>query len=115
MILRTAILGSGKIGCDLLAKVHKSRHLKCTFFVGKRAQSEGMSYAAGFGVRVSSGGAAELLQNLSEFDVVFDATSALAAFPRGAIRKSGKGHSQSDACRAGYLVRSRHQCRSDSR
>jgi acetaldehyde dehydrogenase len=78
MKLRAVILGSGNIGCDLLAKVRKSPYLRCVMFVGKRAQSAGLKFAADCGVEVSDRGLEGLIREPDAFDLIFDATSAPA-------------------------------------
>ena len=76
MTLRAAILGTGNIGFDLLTKSRKSRSLKVTQFIGRRADSDGIRAAQRLGVPTSVGGIESLLENLGTVDVVFDATSA---------------------------------------
>ena len=78
MTANVAIIGSGNIGCDLLAKVTRSRRLSCSLFVGQRGQSPGMAYARSLGAPTSADGIAALVHDPERFDVVFDATSALA-------------------------------------
>jgi acetaldehyde dehydrogenase (acetylating) len=77
MTLRAAILGTGNIGFDLLTKARRSRSLKVTQFVGRRADSEGIRAARLLGVPTSANGIEGLLENLDSIDVVFDATSAV--------------------------------------
>ncbi|RKP49309.1 acetaldehyde dehydrogenase (acetylating) [Trinickia fusca] len=75
---RVAIIGSGNIGCDLLTKVKRSRFLSCAIVAGQRPQSPGIAYAKSLGVRTSADGVSALLNDPDSFDMVFDATSALA-------------------------------------
>lgn len=77
-MVRTAIIGSGNVGCDILAKVGRSAHLTCVAFVGRTAESPGLAFAARHDVRVYAGGVDELLEDAARFDLVFDATSARA-------------------------------------
>lgn len=73
-----AILGSGKIGTDLLYKLLRSRNMRCACFVGRREESEGIQRARKLGVPVSTGQAEYLLENPDSYEIVFDATSAIA-------------------------------------
>lgn len=73
-----AVLGSGIIGTDLLYKLKRSANMECACFVGRRDNSEGMMRARQMGVPVSSGEAGYLLDNPDMYDIVFDATNAVA-------------------------------------
>lgn len=74
--LRVGILGTGNIGTDLLFKVRRSQHLKCSYFVGRRADSPGLQKARNLGISALSGGIDELMNHIDDVDLVFDATSA---------------------------------------
>ncbi len=74
--LKVGILGTGKIGTDLLVKVLRSSNLECILFSGRNLQSEGMQYAASLGVPVSDKGIYAFINDNYRCDVVFDATSA---------------------------------------
>lgn len=74
--LRVAILGTGNIGTDLLFKVRRSPHLKCSYFVGRRSDSPGLEIARNLGISALSGGIGELMHHIDDVDLVFDATSA---------------------------------------
>ena len=74
--MRVAILGTGNIGTDLLYKVFKSKHLKCTLFAGRSKNSEGIKRAKALGIPVSYKGIEDI--NNSICDLVFDCTSAQA-------------------------------------
>jgi acetaldehyde dehydrogenase len=74
--LRVAIIGSGNIGTDLLYKVRRSKHLKCTFMVGRRLDSPGLERANEMGIQTSPDGLEGLKANIGNMDLVFDATSA---------------------------------------
>ncbi|QND46577.1 acetaldehyde dehydrogenase (acetylating) (plasmid) [Rhizobium lusitanum] len=76
--MRVAIIGTGNIGCDLLAKVVKSRSLTCTHFIGRNAASPARDFAGGLGVRMQCGGLDALVDNLQDFDLLFDASSAVS-------------------------------------
>lgn len=73
-----AILGSGKIACDLLAKTIKSNKLSCEMFSGKSHASEGIAYADKLGIKVSANSISAIADNINDYDIIFDATSALA-------------------------------------
>lgn len=74
--LRVAIIGSGNIGTDLLYKVRRSKHLKCTLMVGRRTDSPGLERAKKMGIQTSPDGLEGLKANIANIDLVFDATSA---------------------------------------
>ena len=74
--LRVGILGTGKIGTDLLIKVQRSRLLDCVIFTGRNLESPGMKHAATLGVKVSDKGEGAFLEDSNRCDIVFDATSA---------------------------------------
>ncbi len=74
--MKVAIIGSGNIGCDILAKTLLSHYLKCKIFVGRNPSSRGLEYAKKFKVNVSADGIAAILKDPSQYDLLFDATSA---------------------------------------
>lgn len=74
--LRVGIIGTGKIGVDLLVKVRRSPWMQCVVFSGRNLQSTGMSYAAELGVPVSDQGINAFFEPRYRCDIVFDATSA---------------------------------------
>lgn len=74
--LRVGILGTGKIGTDLLIKVQRSAGLECVIFSGRNLQSVGMQFAVGLGVPVSDKGIHVFFDPACAVDIVFDATSA---------------------------------------
>lgn len=74
--LKVGIIGTGKIGADLLAKVQRSSKLECVLFAGRNLDSAGMNYAAGLGVKISDKGINAFLDPSNRCDIVFDATSA---------------------------------------
>lgn len=73
--LNVAIIGTGKIGTDLLIKIKRSDYLHCEIVVGRNSSSDGMKKAKQLGVRTSDKSIAAF-DNLDNIDVVFDATSA---------------------------------------
>ena len=74
--LRVGIIGTGKIGVDLLVKVRRSPWMECVIFSGRNLQSSGMCYAADLGVPVSDQGINAFFEPRYRCDIVFDATSA---------------------------------------
>ena len=74
--LRVGIIGTGKIGTDLLMKILRSEHLECDMFVGRNLQSPGMQKAQQLGVNVSDKGIAAFTQGSHRCELVFDATAA---------------------------------------
>lgn len=72
--LKVGIIGSGKIGTDLLIKIMRSPFLRCDLFVGRDASSHGLRKALSLGVPISD----QSLRAFAdvELDLVFDATSA---------------------------------------
>lgn len=74
--MRTAIIGSGNIGTDLLVKVLRSPFLECTAFIGRNLGSPGMSKAAKLGVPVSDESIGYIERRPDCCDLVFDATAA---------------------------------------
>lgn len=73
---RVAILGSGKIGIDLLYKVNRSPRLECVLVAGRSESSTGMERARSLGVRCSSEGIDGVMDLIDGIDIVMDATSA---------------------------------------
>jgi len=89
--IKVAILGSGNIGTDLLIKAMKSPHLNCTMFAGRNFNSSGMKKANSLGIPISDRGIEALLAAPDSFDIVFDATSAVAHQAHWeALKKLGK-------------------------
>lgn len=76
MTLKTAIIGSGNIGCDILCKVLAHPELDCTLVAGRSLSSSGLAFARERGVATTADGIDGLFARINEFDVVFDATSA---------------------------------------
>jgi acetaldehyde dehydrogenase len=79
--LKTAIIGSGNIGTDLMIKILRhGRHLEVGAIVGIDADSDGLARAKRLGVATTHDGVAGLaaLPVFADIDLVFDATSATA-------------------------------------
>jgi acetaldehyde dehydrogenase len=91
--LKTAIVGSGNIGTDLMIKILRyGKHLEMGAMVGIDPASDGLARAARMGVATTHEGV-EGLTRLPEFDdidIVFDATSAGAHVRNDAFLRSLK-------------------------
>ena len=72
--LNIGIIGTGKLGTDLLIKSLRSEHLHCAIFSGRNANSEGIKKAQSLNVATST----QSIDALHDFDLdlVFDVTSA---------------------------------------
>ncbi len=76
--IKAAILGSGKIGCDLLMKLKKIESVRCGLMIGRSLESQGMIFARNNDCKLLINGRKETIDELNKVDVVFDATSALS-------------------------------------
>lgn len=76
MALRCAVVGSGNIGSDLIKKILKSENLEASLLVGIDPESDGLKRAAELGVPTTAAGVDYLLDRASDYDIVFEATSA---------------------------------------
>jgi acetaldehyde dehydrogenase (acetylating) len=76
--LRVGIIGTGNIGTDLMFKVERSPALELAGMAGIDPDSDGSRKASGRGHIVTSRGLPELLERISDIELVFDATSAAA-------------------------------------
>lgn len=76
--IRCAILGSGNIGTDLMAKLMRSRVLEVQAMAGIEAASPGLARAREAGIVASARGIDGLLELNPLPEIVFDATSAHA-------------------------------------
>lgn len=74
--LKVGIIGSGKIGTDLLIKIMRSKLLDCDLFVGRNYDSPGMKKAKSLRVNISDQSIQAFIDHPSKVDLVFDATSA---------------------------------------
>lgn len=73
---KVAIIGTGNIGSDLLAKVMRSKFLECSLFAGRSADSKGIARARGMGINTSTESLDAILKNPGCCDIVFDSTNA---------------------------------------
>jgi acetaldehyde dehydrogenase len=76
--IQVAILGTGKIGIDLLYKIRRSKILSCVLVAGRNTNSAGIEIAKKLGIPVSDQGIDSILQSKERIDIVYDATSAAA-------------------------------------
>jgi acetaldehyde dehydrogenase len=76
--LRVAIIGSGNIGTDLMYKVERSPLLELAGVAGIDPNSDGLALAASRGHPTTDGGLADLLAEIDDIELAFDATSARA-------------------------------------
>jgi acetaldehyde dehydrogenase (acetylating) len=76
--LKTAIIGTGNIGTDLMVKVMRSAYLTCTLFAGRNFNSTGMKRANALGVTISDRGIEAIVNDPNICEIVFDCTSAQA-------------------------------------
>ena len=74
--LKTAILGTGNIGTDLLVKVCRSEYLECVLFAGRNLNSPGMMKASAMNIPISAKSIDAIVEQKDKIDLVFDATSA---------------------------------------
>ena len=89
--IKTAIIGTGNIGSDLLVKINRSEVLECSLFAGRSPESDGIKFAVKMGVPVSSESIHAIEGNPACCDIVFDATSAAVhKFNAPILRKLNK-------------------------
>ena len=89
--INVAIIGTGKIGIDLLFKIRRSEVLTCVLVSGRSANSDGLKIAQELGVPTSIHGIDAVLE-CGNIDIIFDATSAAAHIKHWQlIEKTGIG------------------------
>ncbi|WP_027416382.1 acetaldehyde dehydrogenase (acetylating) [Aneurinibacillus terranovensis] len=74
--LRTAIIGPGNIGTDLMLKVLRCEELELGLMVGIVAESDGLRMARERSIETSDKGIDAILERKDEIDLVFDCTGA---------------------------------------
>ena len=84
--LKTAIIGPGNIGIDLMMKIRRSKVLELSLMAGIVPGSQGLEMAAGYGIATTDKGIEGVLA-FPNLDVVFDATGASAHFKHAPLLK----------------------------
>ncbi|MGA1762671.1 MAG: acetaldehyde dehydrogenase (acetylating) [Gammaproteobacteria bacterium] len=80
-MVKSAIIGSGNIGTDLMYKIlRNSNILECSAVIGIDPESEGLALAKAEGVHIASSGLEDFssVGLFEEIEIFFDATSAYA-------------------------------------
>ena len=78
MKINCAMIGSGNIGTDLMAKLQRSDVLNPVWMVGIDPESDGLAKAKAAGLKTTADGVDGLIPHMKEdnIQIVFDATSA---------------------------------------
>ncbi len=93
--IKTAIIGSGNIGTDLMIKIlRNSNNLEITAMVGIDENSDGLARAKRMGVNTTHQGVEGLVKmpEFADIDIVFDATSANAHRYNDQFLRQHKAH-----------------------
>lgn len=91
--IKTAIIGSGNIGNDLMIKIlRQSQYLDISAMIGIDPESDGLARARRLGVTTTSEGIQGLVSmpEFAKIDMVFDATSASAHIENDAFLRQHK-------------------------
>ncbi|MGJ4788115.1 acetaldehyde dehydrogenase (acetylating) [Leptospira koniambonensis] len=89
--VKTAIIGSGNIGTDLMIKIlRNSKDLELSALVGIDKNSDGLARANRLGIPITHKGVQGLLEfpNFDEIEIVFDATSASSHIENDRVLRS---------------------------
>ena len=76
--VKTAIIGSGNIGADLMYKILRSEWLELVYMVGVDPASEGLAQAREHGITTTDQGIEKFLEDPKGVEIAYDATSAKA-------------------------------------
>jgi acetaldehyde dehydrogenase len=76
--LRVAVIGAGLIGIELVARIRRSPHLECCLLAGRDGQARGLRVAQALGCPVAADGIESVTADPNPFDLVFDASNAVA-------------------------------------
>ena len=91
--IKSAIIGSGNIGSDLMIKIlRQAKHIEISAVVGIDPASDGLARAQRLGVATTHEGIEGLvkLPEFAEIDLIFDATSAQAHIKNDAFLRQHK-------------------------
>src|SRR5262245_50523599 len=91
--VKTAIIGSGNIGTDLMYKIMRSEWLELNMLVGIDPASEGLARARDLGIATTDKGIEDFLERPEgkAAEIVYDATSAKAhRYNAPLLEKAGK-------------------------
>src|SRR5215469_13438508 len=93
MPVKTAVIGTGNIGTDLMIKLlRNSKLLEIAAMVGIDPESEGIARARRLGIPTTHEGVEGLLKMTAfgDIEIIFDATSATAHHQNNAVLKPFK-------------------------
>jgi len=76
--LQVAVIGAGIIGIDLLTRIQRSPRLDCRLLVGRDDQGRGLRIAESLDCPTGADGIASVVAHPGRFDLVFDASNAMA-------------------------------------
>ena len=78
--MNCAIIGSGNIGLDLYFKCKKLKFIENISIFGRSNKSKGALFCKKNKIQYYSGGIKDLMSNISNVQIVFDATSAVYSY-----------------------------------
>lgn len=73
--IKAAIIGPGNIGTDLLLKAKRSKFIEIDYVIGVK-ESEGIEIANEHGIRTTTKGLEDAIEDMEGIEIVFDATGA---------------------------------------